>query len=112
MASTVLYCLWLTPAVKPAERLSDIIANLADEHSTPEFPPHMTLAAAKDTSGENGSKSGGKAETEAISWMKATAASHSANVFKLQMGPATVGKSRHQCLLYPSVQSGRGHDTL
>jgi 2'-5' RNA ligase len=37
------YSLWLTPAGATRDALASVIADLADQHDGPRFPPHITL---------------------------------------------------------------------
>lgn len=39
----VAFSIWLRPSGATAERLADVIAQVADQFQAPNFPPHVTL---------------------------------------------------------------------
>jgi len=104
-ANTLLYCLWLRPSSEDRSRLTSIIHGLAETHATPKFDPHITLAAAMSE------RSGKDVEFEASSWLERSGKSISSS-FALQLGPATVGETRHQCILTEVLPSSLGYTSL
>ncbi|EKX47123.1 hypothetical protein GUITHDRAFT_107036 [Guillardia theta CCMP2712] len=104
-ANTFLYCLWLRPGSKDSARLTSVIHGLAEAHGTPKFDPHITLAAATSE------RSGAEVETEASDWMARSSMSVKSS-FRLDLGPATVGETRHQCILAEVLPTSTGFSSL
>jgi hypothetical protein len=98
VGEAALFCLWLTP-LEPT-KMALLIEGLAAKHSTPPFPPHVTLAT---TPGQQNPET----RSRALAWLRGVSR-RSTGPFTVSLGAPEAGETRHQCVLSPIRQDGVG----